>query len=105
MAIPIKLRKILEADPFMRQCIHEGCENSPEYEHCFIYAGKQIQRAWAIVPCCTYHHRGQGLDKNFNKYCALIRATDEDLAEFPRADFPQQKIYLITKYDTTKTKS
>jgi len=99
MAIPIKLRKELEDDPFMEQCIYEGCTNVPEFEHAMIFANRQVNKKWAIVPCCYYHHRGDGLDKDFNKYCALIRATDEDLAEFPKSDFPQQKIYLTSKYE------
>jgi hypothetical protein len=83
----------------MRHCIHEHCKGLPEWEHCFVYGGKQINEAWAIVPCCQYHHRGSGLDKTYNQYMALARATRADLAKYPKVDWEQLNIYLCTLYD------
>lgn len=75
-AIPIAVRHMLEIDPFMKRCIwdNEDCQGRVEWEHALIYAGKQVQVWWAIVPCCTFHHRGKGLDKGFNQAVAFARA-------------------------------
>lgn len=96
--IPLKLRTQIATDPFMKRCIHKGCLGEPEWEHCFIYGGKQINEAWAIVPCCTFHHRGSGFDKNFNQYVALCRASPDDLAKYPKKDWATLKTYLNKIY-------
>ena len=85
-------------DPFMKKCIHPDCFAKPEWEHAWIYAGKQINEAWAIVPVCTYHHRGSGLDKDYNRYRSIIRATTMDFSKYPRTDWKQLKEFLTKKY-------
>ena len=98
--IPLKMRKQIAEDSFMENCIYDNkdCAGRVEWEHAMTYKG-QINEPWAIIPCCTYHHRGAGLDKDYNRYRALIRATDEDLEKFPRTDFKQLKKYLTKKYE------
>ena len=86
-------------DPFMKQCIYDNCPMPPEWEHAFIYSGRQVNEKWAIVPVCTFHHRREGLDKDYNRYRALERATDEDLAKYPRVDWKQLKKHLRQAYD------
>ena len=97
-AIPTKLRDEIADGPFMKHCIYKNCIKPPEWEHAFTHAGKQINEKWAIVPVCTYHHRGDGLDKDYNRYRAIIRATDEDFAKYPKTDWKQLKSYLTKKY-------
>lgn len=92
--IPKKLREALARDPFMKRCIHAGCVEPPEWEHALIYAGKQINEYWAIVPVCTYHHRGAGLNKRYNQHRALQRATTEDFAKYPKQDWERLKTFL-----------
>lgn len=92
--IPMKLRKEIAADPWMKICCHPDCSRKPEWEHAWIYAGKQINEKWAIIPVCEYHHRGPGLDKDFNRRIALSRATDADLAKYPKRNWTQEKIRL-----------
>ena len=103
--IPIKMREEMANDPFMHRCIyaHIGkgfdCEGRIEWEHCFNYAGKQINEPWAIVGCCTHHHRGAGLDKDFNRFMAIMRADISDLQiRMPKHDWQQTKKYLSQKY-------
>lgn len=103
--IPPKIRAQLARDRFMDRCFRhaEGnCSGRVEWEHAFIYAGKQVQERWAIVPACTFHHRGRGLDKNLNRYAALLRMTDEELEEtenkYPRENWRQQKDWLALRY-------
>lgn len=103
-AIPKKMREEMADDPFMAVCIYNNneCSSRVEWEHAFTYARKQVNEKWAIVPCCTYHHRGAGLSKDYNRYRALLRATDEDLAKYSKSDFKQLKKYLIKKYEESK---
>ena len=98
--IPSKIRAELSKDTKMRICIHNNtdCLGRVEWEHAWIYGGKQIQEVWAIVPVCTYHHRGAGLDKDFNQYCSLKKATQTDLQKYDRFDWEQKKKYLEKKY-------
>ena len=97
--IPPKLREQIAKDPFMKDCIYPGCAGKPEWEHAFTYK-QQINEAWAIVPVCAYHHRGAGLDKDYNRYRAIIRADIDDLCvRMPKKDWRQIYKYLTQKYE------
>lgn len=110
--IPEKLRRTMEADPMMKVCIHNNadCRNEwgsarparAEWEHAFIYAGRQINEWWAIIGVCWFHHRGPGLDKDFNRYRCLIRMSESDLAEaqkkYPAVDWIRERDRLRKKY-------
>ncbi len=99
--IPAKLRKEIAADPFYEHCIrlHEGeCSGHITWEHAWIYAGKQIQEKWAIVPLCYFHHLGGGLEKEKGQAVALLRATTDDLAKYPKTPWYQHKRYLFMKH-------
>lgn len=94
--VPPKLRKQLAADPEYQVCSLYGyheCGGRITWEHAIIYAGRQVQERWAIIPLCA---RGQEVDqyqddrtmnKQMNRWVALNRASDEDLARFDRAPF------------------
>ena len=106
--IPIEIRHQIAKDPFMKVCIYDNCsctktdnrvEKRVEWEHAFSYK-IQINEAWNIVPVCTFHHRGNGLDKNYNKYRALIRADINDLEiRMPKHNWRQELKYLKSKYE------
>lgn len=98
--MPKALRAALALQPRMRRCARHGpdCFGRITWEHAIYYAGRQVQRAWAIVPLCWFHHLGAGLAKEVNRHLALQRATESDLSEFPREDFRQQKKYLESIY-------
>lgn len=87
--IPPKLRKQLAEDPKMKVCARNGwdCAGRITWEHAFIYAGRQINEAWAIVPLCEYHHLGKGLNKKLNRQIAISQATPEDLQKYPKKDW------------------
>lgn len=104
--IPPKLREEIAEDPFMAFCIYEKigqgdkCDGRIEWEHVFCYAGKQINEAWSILPVCTYHHRGGGLNKEYHQFVALNRADIDDLEKrMPRKNWRQLKKYLNNKYE------
>jgi hypothetical protein len=99
--IPTVLREKMAMDPFYGRCMrrHEGtCSGRITWEHAFIYAGRQIQEQWAIIPLCEYHHLGPGMVKWMNELFALRRATLEDLAKYPRRNWVQHLQALEYKY-------
>jgi hypothetical protein len=107
--IPERIKRILEIDPYYHTCARSGsdCKGRITWEHAIIYAGKQVQEKWAIIPLCEYHHLGKGLDKQINIFIALSRATPEELKKYPRVDWEQEKkkaIYLIFKHHEDNTK-
>lgn len=92
--MPPKLRQELQADPEYTKCARHkdgGCDGRITWEHAIIFAGKQVQKRWAIIPLCEYHHAvnkhqdGSGLDKQKNICIALNRATDDELKEISKA--------------------
>ena len=105
-AIPVKLKEELAEDPYYKRCARHGkeCRGRITWEHAFIYAGKQIQEKWSIIPLCEFHHAvcrfqdSGDLNKEYNQYIALKRATQEDLAKYPKKNWEQLKKYLYEKY-------
>lgn len=80
--IPKKLLDDMLQDPYYKKCIREHtrkCGGRITLEHAIIYAGKQVNEKWAILPVCERHHavnkyqdRGD-LDKRYNEWMALKR--------------------------------
>lgn len=97
--IPSKLRRELNNDPLMHDCILTGldCIGKIEWHHVFTYTGKQIQEKWNILPLCEYHHRGPGFDNELFQLIALERATKKDLDKYPRCPWKQKRKYLQGK--------
>lgn len=105
-----KVKNEILNDPFYDRCARsdEGCcDGRITWEHAFIYAGKQIDERWAIIPLCTYHHAvdehqgGGDLKKDLNEYIALERAKElgVDLYEkYPRRDWIYTFKVLSEKY-------
>lgn len=93
------VRKIVNEEPFFRTCIREGldCSGRIEIDHCFIYGGRQIDEAWALVPQCHRHHVDD-LDRPYTQYVALGRAKDEELAKYSKFDWKRLKTYLNSIY-------
>lgn len=111
--IPKSLLKEILNDPFYKFCIRrkEGtCKGRVTLEHTLIYAGKQIQEKWAIVPLCEYHHdvckyQDSGdLNKEYGQFISLQRVTDKELALYSKKDWEQLKLYLYGKYRNRNTK-
>jgi len=88
----------MEPKPQCARIKDGGCGGRMTKEHALIYAGKQIQEEWAIIDLCWNHHLGKNLDKRKNEWLALQKATDEDLAKYPKKDWQQMKSYLQTIY-------
>jgi len=105
-SIPLKVKKQILDDPFYNKCIHEryrGIERPQEritFEHAWLYAGKQIQEAWAIVPCKESFNIGvSGDEKEFNRFIAIMRADLDDLrARLPKKDWMAERRKLEGKF-------
>jgi len=108
--IPLSLRKKIAALPFMGKCVYKSlhepiwralgvppcaCEGKVEWEHAFSYGKHQINEIWAIIPVCSCHHRGEGLNKRIHEWIALERADIDDLeSRMPRFDWRQRRDYF-----------
>ena len=84
--IPPKLRRELNEDPYYKTCARadESCQGRITFEHAVLYAGRQVQERWAIIPLCEWHHLGRGLVKRINIEIAMKRATADDRSKYPR---------------------
>lgn len=81
-------------DPYYKVCARKadgGCNGRITWEHAIVFAGRQVNEKWAIIPLCTYHHAvnehqdGGQLDKDRNVQIALNRATDSELEAISKA--------------------
>ena len=90
------------SDPYYNKCarLKDGyCDGRITWEHSHIYAGRQIQEKWAIIPLCVYHHLGNGLNKELNQWIALNRIDLNELnLRMPRFNWEQRYKYLATKH-------
>lgn len=91
------------ADPFYKHCARADefeCSGRVTWEHALIYASKQMNEPFAIIPLCAYHHAvdkyqdGGDLNKLKNSWIAISRMTDEDKARYPRFDWNARLYYL-----------
>jgi len=83
-----------------------GCSKVLTWEHAIIYAGSQLDAAWAIVKLCERHHGvnqyldGGDLNKEKNIWLALLRATDDELIAISKAeDYIALRERLNKKYE------
>lgn len=94
--IPDRLRKELVEDPAYRSCMlngHHGhaCEGRITFEHVIIFAGKQVQKKWAIISLCAKGHEvdnfqdAHTMSKQLNLWAALNRASSSELLEVSKA--------------------
>ena len=106
--IPEELREGMANDPFYKLCSRRadgGCSGRITWEHSIIFASKQLNEKWAIIPLCEYHHSvnsfqdGGDLNKEKNVWIALNRATDIELRSISKAiNYLQLRERLNAKY-------
>lgn len=98
--IPIALRKQLAVDPYMAKCQYRGCgKQDVEWNHAILYCGRQLNTWYAIIPLCTYHHRGNfgTIWPEVKAWCeleAIKRSNREIEKDCPRVNWEQRKVYL-----------
>lgn len=110
--IPKKLKNELENDPFYSSCALRGineCGGRITWEHALIYAGKQVQKKFAIVPLCAKHHSVDEyqdmptMNKELNVWVALNLAQDHELVAISKAiPYLRERTRLNAKYGVWK---
>lgn len=105
--IPKTLKDDIASDPYYKHCARRSgeCEGRITWEHAWIYAGRQINEKWTIIPLCWYHHLGSGLNKEVNQYLSIVRASENDLRKYPKGDWHQKRRYLVGKYGTPRNQT
>ncbi len=92
--IPQELKDEIASDPYYDKCcmaFRGGCDGRITIEHAIIFAGKQLNELWALLPICEWHHAvnkhqdGGDLNKEMNVLVALNRATTEELLAISKA--------------------
>ena len=103
--IPIKLREELADDPFYKKCCLTGRTSEKiEFHHNLIFAGRQVQEKFAILPICkSIHQYHNGLTSEVKEklnWIMLNRATDKELEKYSKAiDYKKYKKLLDKKYE------
>lgn len=110
--IPQALKHKILHNPYYKKCSRKEvfqdhqCQGRITFEHVWIYAGKQIQEEWAIIPLCEFSHsvglyQDSGiLDKEKNQFISIRRTREEDFRRYKNFNWRQYKQYLINKYDS-----
>lgn len=56
--IPIDIKQQIDKDQFYRSCCSCGVKNKKiDMHHNLIFAGKQVNKLWAILPLCVACHK------------------------------------------------
>lgn len=102
--IPVKVRRKLALDPWMKKCCYCGAQ-TVEWDHALKYSSRQIQEWYAIVPLCKECHRGENGTisrevRDFTKLLAITRGIRELQKNYPKYDWLQEKRYLENKLKT-----
>lgn len=98
--IPEKIKKEISKNKYYAKCARQSaeCDGRITIEHAMIYAGRQVNEIWALIPLCWYHHLGSGLNKRINEFLALQRATEDELDKYNKSDFRQKREYLRKRF-------
>lgn len=108
--IPQKMKNEMLGDPLYMKCLRaeickdHACQGRITLEHVWIYAGRQINEIWAIIPLCAYAHsvdlfQDRGiLNKEINEWLSINRMTEEDMQKYDRKDWKARKAWLNRKY-------
>jgi len=110
--MPPKLRKELSKDSYYKKCCLTKSNENIEWHHAWIYAGKQINEKWAIMPVCKEKHSAYKdsdsihnclITRQIVKYLSLLRINLDYLCKkFPRIDWKQEFKYLESIYKKNK---
>ena len=103
--IPLEMREALAEERFMKKCclyeVGYECEGRVEWHHNLIFAGRQVNEKWAILPLCHWHHNRINQYKKKCDWVMLNRVTDEELKPFCKAiDYIGMRAKLNTEYGT-----
>ena len=107
--IPKSLRDDIAADPFYQRCCITGAlakDTKVEWHHNLIYAGKQVQEKWCILPLRADVHENIVRYKERCDWIMLNRATDDDLRRYSKAvNLIARRATLNKKYGPYRNKT
>ena len=84
--IPKQLMEDMANDKFYKQCCITGrTDEKIEWHHNLIYAGRQVNEKWCILPLLKSVHRDIVKYKEACDWIMLNRATDEELERYSKA--------------------
>lgn len=90
--IPDDLRTEMANDPYYKKCALTGTTDGKiDWHHNLIYAGRQVNEKWCIIPLSKPIHDRIDYYKDKVDWIMLNRATDDELRAYSKA------IDLITK--------
>jgi hypothetical protein len=98
--IPENLKIEIADDPYYKHCAREDnlCSGRITWEHVWIYARKQINEKWAIIPLCWYHHLGAGLDKEANEWLFALPGHARRFASLPTQKLDAALLIFIAAF-------
>lgn len=99
--IPPKLREEMANDVYYYKCCiaSQDCRGAIEWHHNLIFANKQVNEMFCILPLCHYHHdieKRRDIKERLN-YIMLNRATHEQLKKYGRE---KEWVRLTMKHQT-----
>ena len=86
--MPLSLRKELQRDPFYQKCCITGYSNKfvkIDFHHNFIFAGRQVNEKWCILPLGSLVHIHIVQFKEQCDWIMLNRADEETLKKYSKA--------------------
>lgn len=103
--IPEQLRDELSQDKFYKECCisDNDCDGKIEWHHNLIFAGKQVNETFCILPVCQYHHEKEKhlIYKEKLNWVMWARATHEQILEYSKAiDYQEVFNRLEKRYGT-----
>lgn len=99
--IPLALRADMERDPFYKRCAISGKPIGMvkiEWHHNLIYAGRQVNEKWCIIPLSKEIHDNIVRYKEEVDWIMLNRASDEELMRYSRAELITKRERLNKKF-------
>jgi len=100
--IPPKLVRELECDPFYEKCCITGRNDEKiEWHHNLIYASRQVNEKFCILPLLQSIHREIVKYKEKCDWIMLNRATESELKQYSKAvDYVKMRERLNQIYGT-----
>lgn len=95
--IPPSIREQINKDPFFKECCLCHTEKGKiEIHHNFIYAGKQADALFTLLPLCVEHHNLADYTKVKEKldWIMIGRMVWSDFSVYPRYNWKQREEYL-----------
>lgn len=100
--IPPKLREEMANDPYyLRCCVTGSASEKIEWHHNLIFAGRQVNEKWCILPLAKSIHDIEKRPDIKEKidWIMLNRGTEDDLRRYSKAiDLIRRRDILNSKY-------